>query len=372
MSLPFFCQSTNPAPQHHPQQQQQHANNTTSSAHFPNESRQNRPPFCAGPPQQLEQSFTKNYWLGGNPHSLNTTQIQTHSPHFNPEHLHNTSQQQQHLNGLYFEPQLNVSRNAGGGGFGGGAELNKSRNENNNESLIQSKLNNSMILNNYSRPQNENNNLFQSDQKLKNKFKFGKPSNTSILDTFPAHDQSLNDVNDHNVSNKFENSLNNSMFFNNSTNQFLINGSQNFWITVFGFGDGMMEMIIKDFSLIGQIEKIVKGDGNWVNLKYYNSTHANQALSRNGRIYANTFMLGVKKCTNEAVTGEGDGFNNNNSFNNSILINDSKEFATRSIRPRINNSRSVVGKSKSLINHNNNFNLPRRGLIERMYNFIFG
>ena len=36
-----------------------------------------------------------------------------------------------------------------------------------------------------------------------------------------------------------------------------INGSQNFWITVFGFGDGMMEMIIKDFSLIGQIEKII-------------------------------------------------------------------------------------------------------------------
>ena len=31
-----------------------------------------------------------------------------------------------------------MSRNAGGGGFGGGAELNKSRNENNNESLVSS------------------------------------------------------------------------------------------------------------------------------------------------------------------------------------------------------------------------------------------
>ncbi|MEN2497110.1 MAG: Nucleoporin nup35 [Marteilia pararefringens] len=220
-------------------------------------------------------------------------------------------------------------------------------------------------LTNSSRKQDTNNYLSSSNRILKDKFRFGMPSNHSMLEN-QCNSESLNRSS--NNSNLMLKSLpnesihHNSTFFEQSFAQYESNESDNYWITVYGFGNNMMDMIINDFSLIGPIEKIV-GEGNWVNLKYYNNIDANQALGRNGRIFADSFMIGVKKCSDKSIINTGNPYSNFNDNKSAISA-----FSTAKNPPIPLQSKRTTRKSLSQYHYVQN----QQGVLERIFSFLFG
>jgi hypothetical protein len=71
-----------------------------------------------------------------------------------------------------------------------------------------------------------------------------------------------------------------------------------YWVTVFGFPSDQLDFVLDLFSKHGNIVNHKKPpQGNWVHIRYSSIVHARQALSRNGKVFGGSLMIGVIPCT---------------------------------------------------------------------------
>jgi len=74
------------------------------------------------------------------------------------------------------------------------------------------------------------------------------------------------------------------------------------WVTVFGFPPSAASYILQQFYHYGTIiNHKLPPNGNWMHLHYQNKLQAKVALSKNGKIFGNSYMVGVAPCIEKSV-----------------------------------------------------------------------
>ncbi|KAM6129816.1 nucleoporin NUP35-like isoform 2-T2 [Pterocles gutturalis] len=74
------------------------------------------------------------------------------------------------------------------------------------------------------------------------------------------------------------------------------------WVTVFGFPQAAASYILLQFAQYGNILKhVMSNTGNWMHIRYQSRLQARKALSKDGRIFGDSIMIGVKLCTDKSV-----------------------------------------------------------------------
>eukprot|EP00105_Crassostrea_gigas_P028953 XP_011450752.1 PREDICTED: nucleoporin NUP53 [Crassostrea gigas] len=74
------------------------------------------------------------------------------------------------------------------------------------------------------------------------------------------------------------------------------------WVTVFGFQAAAASYFLQQFSQYGNILKYeIASEGNWMHLHYQSKLQAKKALSKDGKIFNNCVMIGVKPCIDKVV-----------------------------------------------------------------------
>ncbi|MEE6489849.1 hypothetical protein FKM82_015697 [Ascaphus truei] len=69
------------------------------------------------------------------------------------------------------------------------------------------------------------------------------------------------------------------------------------WVTVFGFPQASASYILLQFAQYGNIVKhVMSNSGNWMHIQYQSKLQARKALSKDGRIFGECIMIGVKSC----------------------------------------------------------------------------
>lgn len=74
------------------------------------------------------------------------------------------------------------------------------------------------------------------------------------------------------------------------------------WVTVFGFPPASASYILLQFAQYGNILKhTMASPGNWMHLQYQSRLQARKALSKDGKVFADAIMVGVKPCIDKSV-----------------------------------------------------------------------
>lgn len=74
------------------------------------------------------------------------------------------------------------------------------------------------------------------------------------------------------------------------------------WITVFGFPPASASYILLQFAQYGNILKhVMSNTGNWMHIQYQSKLQARKALSKDGKIFGEAIMIGVKSCIDKSV-----------------------------------------------------------------------
>ncbi|XP_026232838.1 nucleoporin NUP35 [Anabas testudineus] len=74
------------------------------------------------------------------------------------------------------------------------------------------------------------------------------------------------------------------------------------WVTVFGFPPASASYILLQFAQYGNILKHkMASPGNWMHLQYQSRLQARKALSKDGKVFGDAIMVGVKPCIDKSV-----------------------------------------------------------------------
>ncbi|XP_066448979.1 nucleoporin NUP35-like isoform X2 [Eleutherodactylus coqui] len=74
------------------------------------------------------------------------------------------------------------------------------------------------------------------------------------------------------------------------------------WVTVYGFPHASASYILLQFSQYGNIIKhVMSNTGNWMHLQYQSKLQARKALSKDGKIFGDCIMVGVKPCIDKSL-----------------------------------------------------------------------
>ena len=74
-------------------------------------------------------------------------------------------------------------------------------------------------------------------------------------------------------------------------------------VTVFGFPPAAASFILQQFSQYGTVDKHeIHNNGNWLHIKYQTKIQAKKALSKNGKIFARSIMIGVLPCIKQEIS----------------------------------------------------------------------
>nr|XP_033802472.1 nucleoporin NUP35 isoform X2 [Geotrypetes seraphini] len=74
------------------------------------------------------------------------------------------------------------------------------------------------------------------------------------------------------------------------------------WVTVFGFPQAAASYILLQFAQFGNILKhVMSNTGNWMHIQYQSKLQARKALSKDGRVFGESIMIGVKPCIDKSV-----------------------------------------------------------------------
>lgn len=79
-----------------------------------------------------------------------------------------------------------------------------------------------------------------------------------------------------------------------------------FWVTVFGFPQSGVNTVLNHFAQCGVIiEKVFPPqNGNWIHLRFSSRMECDKALNYNGKIIANSLMVGVLPCNDLSIISE--------------------------------------------------------------------
>lgn len=79
------------------------------------------------------------------------------------------------------------------------------------------------------------------------------------------------------------------------------------WVTVFGFPQASASYILLQFAQFGNIVKhVMSNAGNWMHIQYQSKLQARKALSKDGKIFGDCIMIGVKPCIDKSVMDSGE------------------------------------------------------------------
>lgn len=79
------------------------------------------------------------------------------------------------------------------------------------------------------------------------------------------------------------------------------------WVTVFGFPPASASYILLQFAQYGNILKhVMSNTGNWMHIHYQSKLQARKALSKDGKIFGESIMIGVKPCIDKNVMESSD------------------------------------------------------------------
>ncbi|XP_016117806.1 nucleoporin NUP53-like [Sinocyclocheilus grahami] len=79
------------------------------------------------------------------------------------------------------------------------------------------------------------------------------------------------------------------------------------WVTVFGFPPASASYILLQFAQYGNILKhVMSNSGNWMHIQYQSKLQARKALSKDGKIFGEAIMIGVKPCIDKSVMESSD------------------------------------------------------------------
>ncbi|KAK2840337.1 hypothetical protein Q5P01_014077 [Channa striata] len=74
------------------------------------------------------------------------------------------------------------------------------------------------------------------------------------------------------------------------------------WVTVFGFPPASASYILLQFAQYGNVLKHkMASPGNWMHLQYQSRLQARKALSKDGKVFGDAIMVGVKPCIDKSV-----------------------------------------------------------------------
>jgi nuclear pore complex protein Nup53 len=151
------------------------------------------------------------------------------------------------------------------------------------------------------------------------------------------------------------------------------------WVTVFGFPPAATSYILQEFSQYGNIIKhVVAADGNWLHIHYQSKLQAKKALSKNGKVFGGSIMIGVVPCIDKSVMEYSDK-ENNTSFlaaQQSSFLSPADDCRLR-LAGKPTSIRPLTGSFKA---HSNDTEvlqqsaMPRRnnGLISKAVEYMFG
>ncbi|XP_047458045.1 nucleoporin NUP35 [Mugil cephalus] len=94
------------------------------------------------------------------------------------------------------------------------------------------------------------------------------------------------------------------------------------WVTVFGFPPASASYILLQFAQYGNILKhTMASPGNWMHLQYQSRLQARKALSKDGKVFGDSIMVGVKPCIDKSVMGSSEAVSSplSTSFSSSTL-----------------------------------------------------
>ncbi|KAJ0070614.1 hypothetical protein NL108_016905, partial [Boleophthalmus pectinirostris] len=79
------------------------------------------------------------------------------------------------------------------------------------------------------------------------------------------------------------------------------------WVTVFGFPPASASYILLQFAQYGNILRhSMATPGNWMHLQYQSKLQARKALSKDGKVFGDAIMVGVKPCIDKSVMESAD------------------------------------------------------------------
>ncbi|XP_062390186.1 nucleoporin NUP35 [Sardina pilchardus] len=96
------------------------------------------------------------------------------------------------------------------------------------------------------------------------------------------------------------------------------------WVTVFGFPPASASYILLQFAQYGNVLKhVMSNTGNWMHIQYQSKLQARKALSKDGRIFGEAIMIGVKPCIDKNVMegSAGRGSSSGSVFNTPAKAN---------------------------------------------------
>lgn len=94
------------------------------------------------------------------------------------------------------------------------------------------------------------------------------------------------------------------------------------WVTVFGFPPASASYILLQFAQYGNILKhMMASPGNWMHLQYQSRLQARKALSKDGKVFGDSIMVGVKPCIDKNVMDSSVAVSppHSTSFSSSVL-----------------------------------------------------
>ncbi|XP_069011230.1 nucleoporin NUP35 isoform X2 [Embiotoca jacksoni] len=94
------------------------------------------------------------------------------------------------------------------------------------------------------------------------------------------------------------------------------------WVTVFGFPPASASYILLQFAQYGNILKhTMASPGNWMHLQYQSRLQARKAQSKDGKVFGDSIMVGVKPCIDKSVMDSSEAVSPplSSSFSSSVL-----------------------------------------------------
>lgn len=104
------------------------------------------------------------------------------------------------------------------------------------------------------------------------------------------------------------------------------------WVTVFGFPPASASFILLQFAQYGNILKHkMASPGNWMHLQYQSRLQARKALSKDGKVFGDSIMVGVKPCIDKGVMESYDSVSSplSTSFSSSSILPSTPRSAIR-------------------------------------------
>lgn len=144
------------------------------------------------------------------------------------------------------------------------------------------------------------------------------------------------------------------------------------WVTVFGFPPAAASFILQQFSQYGTIiEHKVAPSGNWIHIHYQAKLQAKKALSKNGKIFGESIMVGVKPCIEVNLMNESGKENSilESSLNSSVNLSGSERIK-RNIRPLTQAYRTAASDHEVTPKHRT----PQKsnGIVTKTMEYILG